>query len=290
MTDSADIPTRATVPLLVLSTGTACSLRCRDCSNFGPYLEAVRYDTGAVITGLRRFAGAVERIGELQIQGGEPFLHDGLAAIVLAARALPVVERVVVATNGMQAMRPDVVEACRTPAVSVRIARYALERSAARVEALVAQLQQEGIAHVVDAFADGDAAWVRLGDLDRAPDADDAVVARRFADCPLGRCPTLENGVLAHCSRATVAAFGGQVAYDDDSYVSLDRYGDDHPVALAAAVRRYLARQTFMEACRRCTGGQGERVTPAVQLEPGDVRRRWLVPVDLDDRGCCRGD
>lgn len=283
-------PDRPSLPLLVLSTGTACSLRCRDCSAFGPSLEPVAYDGGSVIDGLRRVGACVGEIDRLLVEGGEPFLHEGLAAVVVAARALPNVRRIEIATNGMQPMPVALVEACRDPKVSVRVSRYEVPSAAACVEALLAQLRDEGVAHVVDPFADGHVTWTRFGDLDRGPDTDDAVVARRFDECTEARCPTLANGVLARCPRGAVAAFAGQVPYDDESYVNVGRYDGEHLPALAAAIAGYLARPTFMEACRRCEGTRGERIAPAVQAASADGARRPLVPVDLDDRGCVRGD
>jgi glycerol-3-phosphate cytidylyltransferase len=89
------------IPFLVICTGQACSLRCRDCGNFSPYApaETKQYPAERIIHDLSMILNHCSTIDVLQIQGGEPFLHPDLYKILGFAVEHTGVNRVTVATN-----------------------------------------------------------------------------------------------------------------------------------------------------------------------------------------------
>ena len=61
------------IPYLVVITGQKCTLRCKDCGNFTPYLPQTHYNINDLCDDINKFS-SVARITLLQIQGGEALI------------------------------------------------------------------------------------------------------------------------------------------------------------------------------------------------------------------------
>ena len=106
---------------LVVSTGALCSLHCRDCGNFIPFLTPKLYDIEKLVTDIRLLA-RVARIKTIQIRGGEALLHPRLGDLVAACLSLDF-EQVCIATNGVGRLPADSAPILRDPRVELRISQ-----------------------------------------------------------------------------------------------------------------------------------------------------------------------
>lgn len=253
------IDSRDRIPLLVFVVGQRCSLRCKNCGNFTPYLPQSDYSLEEVWFDLKRIS-VFFRICKLQIQGGEALLCTFLPQLLNRIRFLDIQE-VQIATNGMHLLEPILIKAIKKARASIRISDYGVpgQRSAE----LSQQCERDKINNRIYRFVAGDGAWIDLGGNDERR-KDDVESNITFNKCPFRNCLTLENGILARCSRATVAHFVQGYNERDSDFVNVRKISD---MQLKDKINDYVRAPGFMEACRYCNGAQGPTIAPAVQIE-----------------------
>lgn len=247
------------VPMFVVSVGPKCSLRCKDCANFVPYLAQALYDLKKVAADLERLARFFT-FDVIHIQGGEPFLHPEIGELVAHCLRLDV-KTLQLATNGVANVGKHL-EVLKHPKIVVRISDYQL-RSATPLR-MKQLLDENGIKNYYYKFALGTGSWNDMGGIDKERDSNDTVVSDRFRGCAYKKCVTLENGVVGRCARATVAHLVQKFTPDPKDLVdvrSIDR--DD---ALKEAMVEYFTSGRFAEACRYCHGSNGRTIAAAIQL------------------------
>ena len=90
------------VPILVLITGEACNLKCKNCGNFCPRAkrDMLRYDVNDIISDMNIFLQNVKSINSLQVQGGEPFLYSDLEKLLAFLGEQKKIKNIKIATNG----------------------------------------------------------------------------------------------------------------------------------------------------------------------------------------------
>ena len=77
-----------------------CSLNCKYCGAFIPYIRGAHYSLDECVKSVRRMAAIVEQIGCITIQGGEPFLHPQFSEICYNICSIDKVNEIRIATNG----------------------------------------------------------------------------------------------------------------------------------------------------------------------------------------------
>lgn len=253
-----------TIPFLVLVVGNACSLRCKKCGNFCPITkpENRRYDLLAMERDLGNVLSCANHIGLLQIQGGEPFLHSDLGALLDYCAKEEKIWAIEIATNGTIMPSDALLEKIRRLGVKIRISNYPVSRE--KGQALHARCQELGIASSIYHFAHGKDEWADLGGVDTPKEENDAVVRERYFSCAFKGCLTLENGELNRCSRIHVAHTLQGFMRRDDDHVDVTRKR-----GLKKRIRHYLEHVDFPEACRYCWGNTKDnlrRCPPAEQM------------------------
>ena len=121
---------RYQIPLLVLSVGQMCNLRCKNCANFVPYVpkELRRYPIESIITDLESLFKVIGRIVHLQIQGGEPFMYTDLPKLTSYLSACSEVENIGVATNGTITPKDEVWHNFSINNIAIRVSNYPQNR------------------------------------------------------------------------------------------------------------------------------------------------------------------
>lgn len=257
--------TRISIPLVVFVLGQRCTLRCRDCGNFTPYLPQTFYDLESIWDDFIRLLSVAD-LERCQIQGGEPLIHPDFVELCGRLRILGP-GRVCFATNGTKLLSGGQIEALRAIDASLRISNYFVTGQKARE--LQQQCLQEGIRSELFQFALGDGKWLDMGGASQ-PRGDDEAAAFRFGECPFRGCLTLEDGIMGRCSRATVAHHTQRFSPAPGDFVAIRQLaaGELHDV-----LGGYLGHPSPMEACRYCLGNQGEHITPAIQMRRRPSRR-----------------
>lgn len=250
------------VPALVVIVGQACTLRCKNCSNFSPYApdSMKRYPLERLKGDLQVVFDASHYVKKIQVQGGEPLLYTQLPQLLAFIRDSGKVGTITIATNGTILPSEEVLQALERCRVRVRISSYPVVPPE-KTDRLVRCLEARGIETWTYEFAARDAMWYDMGGIDARPEGSDDAVQARFLQCPFHDCFTLEDGKISRCSRAVIAEqVQGFTARTEDVLPVVP--AEDFP----ARLWDYLRTPEHMEACRYCYGAQSGEIPPAQQL------------------------
>jgi len=250
---------RVVLPRVAVSVTLRCTLNCDNCIGYMPD-NARLGDIPAsdIIRDVRALFSNVDYIYDLNLTGGEPFLHPDLDQIILACVEPNKVGHVDVSTNGTVIPGTKALAALRKANATVRISKY-LDELQPNVEKLKCILKENEIhfMHEECAF------WYDPGDRAKTM-LRDGMERRRFSICVLKLCLAFYNGKLHLCHTSVLMEFGVIPVFKEDFI--------DLRMASPAAFReqwRTLQRKRVLSACSYCTGFSYKtpRIPVAVQRE-----------------------
>jgi len=249
---------RVVLPRISLGVTTRCTLNCDKCIARIPELK-IKKDTPArdVARDLDALFACVAQVYNLNISGGEAFLHPDLDEILRACAQPGRVGALDVTTNGTLIPHAKVLEALRETKASVRITRYppALQPN---VEQLKHILEENGIpyVHEVGEF------WFDTG-VPGQPQGGSA--KRRFNVCSQQLCLPYYEGKLYVCNASLALIELGLTPGCGDDYIDLRAI---EPAGFRGQWQR-LRKKGVVTACSYCPGCSYEapKVPVAVQRE-----------------------
>lgn len=250
------------IPLMVVTVGQACTYKCINCCNLAPDAprEFMRYKIDDIIGWLEHVFANLDEVRDLQLEGGEPFLHPELGRLVEFVCSSGKARKVTIATNSSIVPSDELLDTIKKCGAVVRVSDYDVTPdSKAR---LLRKLEQRGVRHSVFSFARGMGMWFDQGRKD-FKQGTDKEVKKRFACCIFKGCFSLERGQFSRCGRATNApVIQGFTARDGDYLVLADYPGRK----LRNGLIDYYYRDSWMEACRYCRGtDKNHMIKAAVQ-------------------------
>lgn len=274
---------------IVVITGQNCSLKCKNCANFSPYLAKTIpfYPHEEICQDLQAITDECQ-ILRLQLQGGEFFLHPNALQILEYIANNPRIHQVTIATNATMIPKDSLLAIIKQSGkISVRLSDYGAvnHKSAQRLEAVLAA---HAIPYFTHHYVHSDSQWRDCGGKDVERLGDD-VVQKIFDACLFGRnCLTMENGLISRCSRGVVAhiAQGFSMGAHDgilvrpnakrvfatiaQTYQMSAGGGADNQIYLPTfdflTLKNFLDNPSPMEACYYCYGTSGKPIPPGVQL------------------------
>ncbi len=251
--------------LLVLITNYPCSLRCRDCGNFIPYVPP-HYRKFFSIDEMETdliLLSAVMHVEHMLLQGGEPLLHPHLDRVIEVAVRSGIASQLTIVTNATHLLSDKVVEACHRFGVSIRISDYGARKQ--KAAALIEQCVEHGIQHSVYRMAPGDNTWHLLGRLGQPKNSDDRQVGQIHQTCPYRSYWTVSDGFFTRCSRSPMGHLVGLHEFFPQDFVAIR----SEPMTLRRRLEALLE-IPFMETCRYCNGIHGPKIPPGIQLDQDD--------------------
>ncbi len=246
---------------MFICVGQACNLKCKNCGNLAPYSpkEYMRYDVNEIISDIASILKYF-RIEHLGIQGGEPFLYSDIDRLLVYLGDHDDVCDITIATNGLIQPKAHTMELLHRYNITVRISDYQNYNST--TVTLKKKLEDLGIRVKYYQFAGGTNSWSYMGGTEVTREENDSEVQARFQNCDFRVCTTLENGRIAHCSRAMNAA--RVQGYDLSPGDTVTVRGNEN---LLNDITDYYDSFRFMESCRYCFGTSGTRkIDPAEQI------------------------
>lgn len=250
---------------LVVIVGQACSLKCKDCSNFSPYapMDMKKYQFEDIKKSLGIIFDNMGGIVKLQLQGGEPFLCDYLDELIDWLYNTGKVDEITLTTNGTIIPNNKVLKALKECKVQVSISDYHVIKRE-RLSEVLKKLSEKQILYSVYEFADGRGTWRALGGSDSPRENNGTIVKERFDSCPFKWCMTLEKNILGYCSRSVIAQRVQKFEAQPGDYVDLWNTEDLHDVLIRYCF--WYRGGHIMEACRYCNPLGGE-IPAGLQLK-----------------------
>ena len=256
-------PNKIKIDFLVFITGQKCTLRCRHCGNFTPLLPQTFYSFNEISSDLEKML-EVSKIYRLQIQGGEALIYPELVDLLWRLKTKKVCS-IHIATNGTRELTDEQIRAIRKVGATIRISDYQVNNKISAItDKLVKQCKKNRIRYRLYRFVSGDSSWIDMGGKDIEREDDDAKVKRTFDSCPFNICLTLEDGLIARCSRATVSHLVQDFTPAENDLIESRTMSAKE---LGKRLKEYMKNPTFMEACRYCYGSSGGSIKAAEQYQ-----------------------
>lgn len=283
---------------IVVIVGQNCTLKCKDCANFSPYLSKILpfYPAQEIIADMQELIEEAQ-IAYLQFQGGEFFYHPNAQEILSFALASPRIHSICIATNATIIPKDSMLDLLANPKVIVRISNYGAvnAKPATKLESI---LQARGIAVILRNTYRGAGLWSKCGDKD-TKQLPQKAMQKVFDSCTFAKeCLTMENGFITRCSRGTIAhlmqgfrlgsgdgvvvrpsaarefeTLVGGLELESKELDSSSKFaskrgggGESLPIFTYKSLQRFITDHQPITACYYCYGSEGVQVTPGVQM------------------------
>lgn len=222
-----------------------CSLRCQKCSNLMQYYSRPE-DAGvdSLQQAIGALCGAVDRISEARVIGGEPLMHKQWIEVTRILLDKPNIDKVVIFTNGTLLPAAPKLEAIASPKLLFIITDYgSLSRN---IAPLCHLLDEHHILYVRSPAA----GWTDCASLDRhqrSAEKNQDV----FKNCCAKNLFTLKDGRLYRCPfAANAASLGAVPAAEGDSVALTEMPRAD----LRHRLQHFIQETTVISSCDFCNG------------------------------------
>ena len=226
-----------------------CNLSCRSCSHLSPIQPRYAVDADD----LEHHLGLLGRHYHsrwLRLVGGEPLLHDNLQGVLEAVRRSGIADKITVVTNGV--LLPQMPDSFWRLVDRVDVSQYPGKRlSADAIEGCKRSARDHGARIYFDSVDSFRIAYSEAGA------SSSALVDRIYASCGIVHelgCHTVARGYFYKCPQSY---FLPRTLPGIDS--AHDRLAISDAATFGHELRRLLARDTPLAACRHCLGTAGKR-------------------------------
>lgn len=264
---------RKNIGFMVLVVGQKCNLKCADCSNFTPLMPQIHYDFDSTLEDLKKISSLLT-IDLFQIQGGEVLDWEPLPNLLRSIRELDFVKTIQIATNGTRPLSDQLKQFIYNDGDTIiRISPYpgVSDRLATR---LANDCHSNSIPFYYHRFANGVGDWADLGgrSFEEKKDYQGFVT---YHGCNFKWCLTIENGVIARCSRGPTAHHIQKfVPYKGDLFNLRETTLAESE--FSAAFYSYVLNPKPMRACNFCNGTQGPEIRAGIQFS----KKAWQAEVE----------
>ncbi|MGI5922912.1 MAG: radical SAM protein [Lentisphaeria bacterium] len=253
---------RLVFPSVEYVVTTRCSLRCRDCSNYIPYIPPGNHYTATLDDfkkDVSNFLCGVDGINLFGILGGEPLLNKELPAIMEYACGEKRIKHVLITTNGTQMISPELLAVLKKyrNKCSVAISNYTANKELSSILKswdIKKLLQQHGISCGIDE----NLSWVQTNKFQDMKRSEDELKAH-FKSCDSFAYSIL-HGRLYVCPLAS--SFAALKLYESKASDYIDLTTPCTPQDFIDFLKN-----DCWSACNFCTTSRTEqvKVQPAIQ-------------------------
>lgn len=249
---------------IFLNITTRCSLRCRDCSLFIPYVSSpCDYPADEIMSDFSKALNVLGHVRVVNFYGGEPLLHPELASMVRGLKQNSRIDRISIITNGTILPDEDILQAIQEEKrFLVRISDYG--RISVRLRELTDALDQYGIPYEVANYA----YWDRPSTIAASSDSEEKLI-RKFKLCTSCNNLFMINRKGYLCSTGSAVCNMGGFPDSASNYIDLQENE-----GFAEKLKRFVTRPgrgEYIDACRCCSGTHGvqfeNKVSVAVQTK-----------------------
>lgn len=254
-------PDLLVLPRVAISLSNRCSLRCRDCNNLIPY-AAEKYDRPVAeqIKDLEKLLKVADRICNVELIGGEPFLYRNLPDVLAFVLKSSQIDQVEITTNGTIMPSEELIRLLRNDKLVVVFSDYGNINK--KSEIIREKLISAGI-QVTNLRNDK---WYNAGGMEKRGKSIERI-RYEFAMCECKDvCRTLYRGKLYVCGRAPILHELGKLSSHID-FLELDKLPEDKTGA-KRIIKRFFCNK-YAESCDFCdyASDSVKYVPSGIQLE-----------------------
>jgi organic radical activating enzyme len=229
-----------------------CTLRCRHCDGYIPYVEHPKnYKLSVIKECFEKINESVGGIGAIDVLGGEPLLHREIYGILEYFLRLDSINRVVLISNGTIVPETKLLKLMENEKFRLRLSDYG--KLSSKLEELRHILTSRGIRFEITNYQQ----WDSLPEL-RWTNEIARQLDMKFTDCTTSAL-YIQNGKLFYCTVAAGLTHVGKQVLPPSDNNYLDLY-DEHEAMIPNAAERILAfcnrlrARKHIDACRYCNG------------------------------------
>lgn len=238
------------VDTLFVHVTTHCTLRCKNCCSFIPYVPApCNYKAADIIEDVFKVLSAAGHIRVVNFYGGEPLLHPDLDSMIRSLRTVREVDTITVISNATLMPSQELLAAMKEePRFIMRLSDYGSYSD--KLEDIKKILDEADIKYEITNFPE----WYETSRIGTICETEEQRVSK-FKYCTACNAVELINRKLYLCS--TAAAINTMQVFPEnkDNFVDLskDSSPDDRKQEILDYIRRRGTNQ-YLEFCTYCSG------------------------------------
>lgn len=256
---------RLEIPQIEFNITTTCTLKCKHCSNFIPYLkreEQCPMTINDFKIKLDNLLKAVHKIKNLLLIGGEPLLVKNLHEYLEYAASKKKIERVWIVTNGTLLMNKDLYNTAikYRNKLTIWVSNYSQNEELKPIlkhEELFKQIKEANL----DYDFTKDLSWGYTSPLESNKKRENSKDYFKYCN---NNCVAVFANKMYVCPRAGTFELKKIYTPKENDYVDLD---NKNPKSLKKKLIEFYSKNSF-SACDYCTileDREKERVLPAIQ-------------------------
>ncbi len=231
------------IPHIDLVVSTKCSLRCKYCTQWNPYIKSPRiFSADEVLSDLKMLLDKVDYVSRIAVIGGEALLNPEISQILECLLSQKKVGQVLLITNGTIWPKGDVLEILKKSKIEIWIDRYLNFSKAA--DRLVQFCEQNRIPYRDEATP----IWYDIGYTLEKKHHDLETVKKNWDTCWLRNCATMIGSKLYRCCRTFVLENNG---IEDANQNYIDFAIIQNKIQAQKELRK-LYGLPYIEACAYC--------------------------------------
>jgi MoaA/NifB/PqqE/SkfB family radical SAM enzyme len=250
------------INILDVQVTERCTMKCIDCSNLMQYYEKpINSDQFILESSLEKILSAVDKINELRILGGEPFLYKNLSNLLDIIKNYNNIDKIIIYTNATFVPNNEIIKSIMNDKrILVEITNY-LEYSKAKDKLIdvFKELKIDFISHLPQNWTDS----ARIINTNRKADE----LTDLFEKCCVNDILTLLHGKIYHCPFSANAHNLKAIPTSDSDYILIEKNISVHE--LKNKLKKYYFGRKFLTACKYCLGRDYTQVqvVPAIQTK-----------------------
>lgn len=255
---------RIMIPFLDFSVTTFCTLNCRDCTQWIPYLEKRMTSAEEIIGELDALFDKIDAIMFLSPLGGEPFIHPEFARILdylIQKQKDGKIKYIRIVTNGTVVPSPEVIELLRSKDVFVLISNYTDILNSEQLDNRNSLIELLDLAGAKYYLVDKEFQWTDMGQP-QYRNKTSLEVNETYRTCFIRDCVGWYGGKIYKCPRQYyVEENCGSTPVDE----CID-YKELPKKSIKAHIRKFYS-LCGLQACQYCANKEERKdVVPAIQI------------------------
>lgn len=242
-----------------------CTLNCRHCGSMIYAINQKRdRDISTIQNDIDAYFAVVDKVIEMRILGGEPFLHEHLDKIIdyIGANYRNRIEGLKIVSNGTVVPNKKMLQILRQYSAEVDISEYPQDKIKNVREKLKTAFQEGNVTYKIMNMDH----WVDLYGDPTIRKMSDNEAKKMFRSCNYG-CRVLYEGKLYFCSIDRAAQTLGIIKGDNDDYLSLTGTMRDDLRKQLIEFDLGNVKKGCVSFCKNCYGGinVNKRYIPVAQ-------------------------